>query len=256
VRVTWIGHSTVLLDLDGVRVLTDPLLRRRVVHLVRAADVPHPGEVSAVLVSHVHFDHLDLRSLDLLSRETTVVVPRGAGRLVRKRGFGDVVELVAGETTQLGAIVVHATHAEHRGDRGPFGVKAPTLGFVLRGSGASVFFVGDTGLFPELADLRPSPDVALLPVAGWGPRLPAGHLDADLAAEALRLLQPRYAVPIHWGTLWPGYRRTPYATAADAGALFASRAAEVAPDVEVVVLEHGERWRVGEARPAFIPTGR
>ena len=81
----------------------------------------------------------------------------------------------------------------------------------------------------------------MLPVAGWGPTVPAGHMDAARAAEALRLLQPRIAIPIHWGTLAPLYRRTPYDT--DAGARFAALARLAAPEVDVRVL------RVGETTP-------
>jgi L-ascorbate metabolism protein UlaG (beta-lactamase superfamily) len=80
-RLRWLGHSTVLIELDGVRVVTDPLLRRQVFHLRRAAalDLVDLGEVDAVLISHVHYDHLDLRSLSSLDRETTVCVPVGVG---------------------------------------------------------------------------------------------------------------------------------------------------------------------------------
>ena len=89
-RLTWIGHGTALVDLDGVRLLTDPLLRNRVAHLQRR--VPPPAaealrDLDAVLISHLHRDHLDLPSLRRVPRDLPLVVPRGAGRLLLRRGF-------------------------------------------------------------------------------------------------------------------------------------------------------------------------
>lgn len=256
--LTWLGHATVLCELDGVNLLTDPLLRRRAAHLVRGGPVPSTmpfDGIDVVLVSHVHFDHLDLPSLERLPRTTKLVVPRGAAPLLRRRGFDDVVEMRAGDVLEVGDVEVRATHAEHSASRGPLGVSAPSLGFLLTGS-RTIYFAGDTGLFSEMRGLGAPLDVALLPVAGWGPRLPAGHLDPESAATALRLLEPRFAVPIHWRTFWPLYRRGPYHESAAAGALFAAHAEELAPDVEVRILEIGERWPIGAAAAGFIPSGR
>jgi L-ascorbate metabolism protein UlaG (beta-lactamase superfamily) len=183
-RVTWIGHSTVLLELDGVRLLTDPVLRPRVLHLRRVA--PPAGEigpVDAILISHRHYDHLDSKSLARFDRATRVIAPR------RVRGFADVTEVVPGDDVAVGDVTVKATPAEHA---------RSSVGFLVTGS-ARVYFAGDTDLFDGMRDLAPV-DVALLPIAGWGPRLPPGHLDPARAAKALELLRPRIAVPIHWGT--------------------------------------------------------
>jgi L-ascorbate metabolism protein UlaG (beta-lactamase superfamily) len=239
-RITWLGHATVLLELDGVRLITDPLLRGRVAHLRRVAPVATDvGRLDAVLVSHLHYDHLDRPSLRRLGRSVRVVVPAGAGRLVGRWGFPDVVELAAGDELSVGAVTVRATHAEHDDRRGPFGTHAPAVGYVVTGS-HSVYFAGDTDLFDGMASLAPELGVALLPVAGWGPRIPAGHLDPRKAAEALVRLQPRVAVPIHWGT----YRRI--GLRGDAAALrepaekFARLAGELAPDVDVRIVPVGE----------------
>jgi L-ascorbate metabolism protein UlaG (beta-lactamase superfamily) len=235
--LTWLGHSTVVIDLEGTRVVTDPVLRARVWHLRRegvvAADAL--GDLDAILVSHTHYDHLDLRSLDRLDRNLTVVVPRGVARLVRRRGFKRVFELDVGEELALGGVRIRATRAEHESSRGPLSPSTPSLGYVVEGR-ARIYFAGDTGLFAEMSEIAPV-DVALLPVAGWGPRLPAGHLDPAGAAEALRLLRPKVALPIHWGTLWRVFADRPDDRPARE---FVRIAHELAPEVDVRVLSIGE----------------
>jgi L-ascorbate metabolism protein UlaG (beta-lactamase superfamily) len=240
VRITWIGHSTVLVELDGVRLVTDPILRARVLHLRRTGPVDREAlhGLDAALVSHAHYDHLDVPSLRRLGRSLPLVVPRGAARLLRRHGFEQVVELESGAETRIGSLTIRATHAEHGGRRGLFGVQAAAVGFHVSGS-ARVYFAGDTDIFDGMSSLAPNLDVALLPVAGWGSRLPPGHLDPLRAAEALRLLRPRVAVPIHWGT----YRRLGLsrdaATLREPAESFARLASELAPEVEVRVLPVG-----------------
>ena len=237
-RVTWIGHSTVVIELDGRRLVTDPVLRDRINVLRRvsgaAAEV---GAVDAVLVSHLHLDHLDLPSLQRLGRSVRVFVPVGGAKLLRKRGWSDVVELAAGESAALGELEITATHAEHPGRRSPWGDRAAAIGYVVSGS-QRVYFAGDTDLFDGMRELAPV-DVALLPVAGWGPRLPPGHMNERSAVEALGLLRPRVAVPIHWGTYRRlGLSRRDELLRAPAEA-FARLAATEQPGVEVRVLPVG-----------------
>lgn len=255
-RLTWIGHSTVLLDLDGVRLLTDPLLRYRVSYLRRQVPAVDPAEyadLDAVLVSHLHSDHLDLPSLERLGREALLVVPRGGGRLLERHGFRRVAEVEAGEEIRIGALKVRATHAEHGGARLPFGAKVPSLGYVVAGS-HRVYFAGDTGIFDGMAKIDPALDVALVPIGGWGPlapfweRLPSsipGHLDPRSAAEALQLLQPLLAVPIHWGTYAPlGLGQAMSASLNHPPRSFRRHAVELAPEVEVHILGQGETLRL------------
>jgi L-ascorbate metabolism protein UlaG (beta-lactamase superfamily) len=236
-RLTWFGHSTVLVELDGARVVTDPVLRRRVGHLRRenAVDPEAITPVDAILISHVHWDHLDLPSLESLGRDTRVVLPRGAAGLLERRGFTDVVEVGEGQRVDMNGLAVRATHAAHSAARGPLGARAPSLGYLL-GDRRRVYFAGDTDLFAGMAGLADRLRVALLPIAGWGPRLPPGHLDPERAAAALQMLRPPIAVPIHWGTYRPFYGRPP-TTAPEAE--FARRAGQAAPDVEVRVLDIG-----------------
>ena len=235
--LTWLGHSTVVIDVDGTRLVTDPVLGRRVWHLRRAAavDLRVLDALAGILVSHSHFDHLDHASLRRLDRTLPVVVPNGVGRILRGWGFARVLEVEAGDELELGGLALHVTHAEHESSRWPLTPRSASLGYIAEGS-TSVYFAGDTDLFAGMAELGPV-DAAVLPVSGWGSRLPAGHLDASGAAEALRLLRPKIAVPVHWGTF-----RTPFgALPGDRPAReFVRAAAEVAPDVDVRVLRIGE----------------
>ena len=244
-RIEYVGHATVLVDLDGVRLLTDPLLRNRVAHLKRVVPVDSRAlrGVDAVLISHAHYDHLDLPSLEKLHKKLTVVVPRGLGGLLRKRRFESVMEIEAGETFRIGSLEVRAVPAEHEGGRGPFGASADAIGYVVTGS-SSVYFAGDTDLFDGMGELGRI-DIGLIPIWGWGPTLgQGGHLDPRRAAEALTFVAPRVAIPIHWGTYFPihlGLRGAPRFLELPP-AEFVLAAGEVAPDVDVRVLQPGESW--------------
>jgi L-ascorbate metabolism protein UlaG (beta-lactamase superfamily) len=168
--------------------------------------------------------------------------------MLRRRGFDAVNEIAEGEEVSIGGVSVLATHAEHSARRGLFAGRVPALGFLISGS-AQIYFAGDTDVFPGMRDLRPGLDVALLPIAGWGPRVPAGHMDPRRAAEALVLLQPRSVIPIHWGTYARiGLSRDP-AVLREPGERFERLAAELAPDVMVRVLSPGESFTVPLLRP-------
>jgi L-ascorbate metabolism protein UlaG (beta-lactamase superfamily) len=228
----------VLIELGGVRLLTDPLLRSRVMHLRRRGAVPAPPErIDAVLLSHLHYDHLDLPSLRMLAPMPALVCPTGAGRLLERAGFPGAHELLPGESLELNGLHVEATAAAHGGSRLPWGLTVAPLGFVVRGE-RSVYFAGDTDLFDEMAKLGPV-DAALLPVAGYAPKLGPGHLDERRAAQAAALLRARVAVPIHWGTYHP-MAQSRGAWFSEPGRRFAACAAGLAPDVQVRLLAPGE----------------
>jgi L-ascorbate metabolism protein UlaG (beta-lactamase superfamily) len=241
-RIVFLGHSTVVIELDGVRLLTDPLLRGRIAHLRRqvpAVDMELCADPSAVLISHLHHDHLDLPSLRALGRATPLIVPRGAGSWLRSKGFAEVTELRAGASERVGNVTVTSVPAEHDGARATRVVRAEAIGYVVRGS-AAVYFAGDTGLFDGMSAIAPDLDVALLPVAGWGPTLGPGHMDPLEAARAAALLRPRVAIPIHWGTLLPiGLAARHRAALGEPPRRFAEHVALLAPEVEVRVLPPG-----------------
>jgi L-ascorbate metabolism protein UlaG (beta-lactamase superfamily) len=244
-RITFVGHATVLVELGGTRLLTDPVLRRRLLSVIHR----HPPEpapevtraIDAVLVSHMHHDHLDFPSLKRLDRDLPVIVPAGGARTLSRRGFKGGRELRVGERTMIGAVEVTATKAVHEGRRLKVGPVVEALGYELAAGDRRIYFAGDTGIFPELEELAGRIDVALLPIAGWGPRLDAGHLNPRTAAEAAALIRPRCVVPIHWGTL---IRRDLRKRAAEflggPAERFAAQLSELAPGVELALLEPGE----------------
>lgn len=242
-RIEYVGHATVFVDLDGVRLLTDPLLRNRVAHLRRSTPVNARTRrgIDAVLISHAHYDHLDIPSLERLGKEIPIVVPKGLGGLLRKRRFEAVIEVEEGETLAVGELRIHAVEAEHDGSRSPIGVAADPLGFVVSGS-KSIYFAGDTDLFAGMEQLGPI-DVGLIPIWGWGPDLGGGgHLDPKGAAEAAARIRPGVVVPIHWGTYFPihlGLAGRPRFVGLPP-LEFVTAMQERAPDIPVAVLKPGE----------------
>jgi len=242
-RVTYVGHATVRVDLDGVRLLTDPILRGRVGPLARHGPAPVPATtegVDAVLISHLHRDHTDIGSLRRLGRGARMLVPPGSRRFFERHGFDSVAELAPGESSRVGALTVTAVAAHHAGGRRRHAPRTLALGFLVRGR-RSVYFAGDTDLFEGMRSLDPDLDLALLPVWGWGPTLGSGHLDPRRAAEAAAMLSPRLAVPIHWGTLYPfGLARLRPDRLRLPGDEFATHMRELAPHVETRVLSPGE----------------
>jgi L-ascorbate metabolism protein UlaG (beta-lactamase superfamily) len=253
VRVNYIGHATVLIDIGHLRVLTDPVLRNRVVYLQRHGRNPSPELLAerapdVVLLSHLHYDHVDLPSLRRLSSKTTVIAPRGSGTYLRRWSGIHVQEVTEGDQVRVADVEISVVPASHG-----WGISAPrpltsSVGYVLRND-LSVYFAGDTDLFPAMVDIGRQFDLslALLPVWGYSHRLGKGHLTPMTAALALSQLHPRVAVPIHWGSLrlmgphsvWKSvdYMRSPPHA-------FAEHAARMAPQTEVRVLQPGEWTRL------------
>ena len=245
-EITFLGHASLLVEMEGQRILTDPLLRKRVWHLQRQPqefDRALLNDLSVVLISHAHSDHLDLPSLRMLDDDTRIVAPRGTGQILRKGGVTNFEEISEGESIKLGKVLITATRADHDGARFRYSTPAETLGFMIEGN-RKVYFAGDTDLFPEMAEFAGDLDVALLPVWGWGPTLGAGHLDPYQAAQALKLLRPALAIPIHWGTFFPfGLKWIMPRILSQPPRAFAAFAQRFTPEVKVLLLEPGESYR-------------
>jgi L-ascorbate metabolism protein UlaG (beta-lactamase superfamily) len=240
-RLTYVGHATLLIELDGLRILTDPVLGPRVGPLRRLGPAPDAdalGTIDAVLISHAHPDHFDRASLGRLAGDPLLVVPRGLGSAAAVTGR-PVREVAANERLDLGGVRIRALPARH--GRWPLRPGARPIGYLIEGS-TNVYFAGDTALYPAMARLAGHVDVALLPVGRWGPPHGPARLDPATAVDAARLVGARTAIPIHWGTLHvPGFGAGRWGWGSvDAGEAFASEARARAPKLDVRVLRPGE----------------
>lgn len=220
-RVTLINHSTVLLQQPGFHILTDPIWSERASPF--AAIGPRrrrePGvllenlpRIDTVLLSHNHYDHLDLPTLHrLVDRgQSQFVVPSGVARLLRSRNIGPVRELDWGESLPLGHTVIHAVPALHFSARGIFD-RNLTLwcGYVIDAPDGIVYFAGDTAFGDHFARIRErfgAPRLALLPIGAYEPRwfMSAVHMAPDEASTAHEILAARTSVAIHHGTFQLG----------------------------------------------------
>jgi L-ascorbate metabolism protein UlaG (beta-lactamase superfamily) len=252
VRITWWGHATTTIEANGTRLLTDPVLTSRIAHLRRRrgpAPSPEAGRCDAVLISHMHADHLHLTSLPLVAPDAALVVPRGAAKLIHQdsgAAFSDrCIEVAPGNQVRIGSLEITAVTAHHDGRRLPWSSHAgPALGFRVEGS-PSVWFAGDTDLYDDLAAEAGQVDLAVVPVGGWGPSLGPGHLDPERAAEAVHRVGARMAIPVHFGTFWPiGFDWIKPELFLPPGDRFKSTMTEVDPAVKVEVLVPGESTEV------------
>jgi L-ascorbate metabolism protein UlaG (beta-lactamase superfamily) len=205
--ITFLGHSSVLLSIEGTHILADPNFSRRIALVVRRRsrlpitidDLP---PIDAVLISHGHLDHLDVPTLRRLPRTATVVVPPGLQRLVERAGMKRVVTLSPWQEYRVKNLTVTAVPAKHFGGRSPLHTEAKYQGYVIEGS-TVIYFAGDTGLFEGLADIGAKWDIgaALLPIGAYEPPpFRRNHMSPEDAVQAALLLRARLVVPIHWGT--------------------------------------------------------
>jgi len=220
-RVTLVNHSTVLLQTAGVNVLTDPIWseraspfqwigpRRRRAPGIRWEDLPR---IDIVLVSHNHYDHLDLAMLRRLAGGAACqfVVPSGVARLLRSRRIEPVRELDWGESVELAASTIHCVPAIHFSARGLFD-RNRTLwcGFAMETERGVVYFAGDTAFGDHFAQIRErlgAPRLALLPIGAYQPRwfMSAMHMGPDEAVRAHAILGARSSIAIHYGTFQLG----------------------------------------------------
>jgi len=207
--VTFGGHATVIARYHGLAIAFDPMLGRWVGGVRRAVE---PGllpgdfnEVSLVLISHRHADHMHLPTLRRLPRSATVVVPAGAAGALSSLGFARVVELQPGSDLELRGVQVTACATSH-GDQD----LARGVSFVVHGDGPSLYLCGDSGYFSGFAEVgeRFAPDIALLPIGGFLPTsFRTRHMSPLDALFAFEDLRARLFVPIHHGAFALSYEQ-------------------------------------------------
>ena len=206
--LSWLGHATVVLDFDGVRLLTDPLLRPNVGLLRRIGPLPDPDlwrDPDAVLISHLHHDHAEVASLRLVGGVPVLTGPANAV-WVRRRVDAHCPDL-GDDWYDVGhGVGVRLVRADHTARPMPHRPN-DAHGHLVRDGSTTVWFAGDTSLYQEMADLPGLAggriDVALVPIGGWGPKLSPGHMGPVEAAEACGMVRPAAVLPIHHGTLHP-----------------------------------------------------
>jgi L-ascorbate metabolism protein UlaG (beta-lactamase superfamily) len=203
---TWWGHATATVELGGTRIVTDPVLGNRLLHLRRYVGKPGPEAVTQadlLVISHLHRDHCDLASLARYAPDVPILAPRGSEKLLSRLAHDRLVPVSPGDVVELAGVRVEVLGATHDGRRHPLArTHPPALGFRFENASGSCWYPGDTELRDEMSDVGPV-DLALVPIGGWGPTLDDGHLDPLEATEAVRRVGARWAVPVHWGTFWP-----------------------------------------------------
>lgn len=214
--LTWFGHSSVLLELDGHRVLTDPVWSKRAspfAHLGPRRLHPPPAPMAAlppldaVLISHDHYDHLDLATVRWLARnrDTVFVVPVGVGAHLRTWGVpaARVVELDWDESIRVGDLELTCTEARHFSGRGLTRNTTLWSSWTLTGPRHRAFFGGDTGYTEAFAEIgaRLGPfDLVLLPIGAYSHLWPDVHMTPEEAVRTHLDLRGHLLVPVHWAT--------------------------------------------------------
>jgi L-ascorbate metabolism protein UlaG (beta-lactamase superfamily) len=221
-RVTWLGHSSMLVEIGGRRFLTDPTFSPRISPVsfagpTRFWEAPMAAEalppIDAVLLSHDHFDHLDLPTIRALSGgadarggKTTFVAPLGVGAHLEAWGVdpAKIIELDWWDTTAIGGVEIACTPARHFSGRSPT-ARDRTLwgGLALMSPAHRVFFSGDTGMFPGFADIGRAYgpfDLTMMESGAYDAAWADVHIGPEQAVRAHQLLGGKVMLPVHWGT--------------------------------------------------------
>lgn len=207
----WLGHASFLGSIGGHRFLVDPLFSRHAGWFYRRF-LPPPmrigqlPDITAVLVTHNHYDHLDAELIRALPSEVAVVVPVGMGPWMRRRGCKRVLELEWWQKAEVGDLLITLVPACHWSRRGLFDTNRVLWGgYVIEGDGHSVYHSGDTARFDGFTEIGrrfPELDAAMLPIGGYQPPwyMEHYHLNPEQAGRAFLDLDARHLVPMHWGT--------------------------------------------------------
>ena len=211
-RITFINHASVLIQIDTMNIITDPIYNRSVGWIaprMQKAGIPfdHLPPLNQILISHNDYDHLSMQTLRKLRRkqQATILVPFGDAKYARKAGFVKVLEMNLWETFECEQIKITCVPAKHKSNRMPLQrSKQLCCGYIIENNYATIYFAGDTGYgehFKEISS-RFSIHVAILPIGAYKPYnwFKAIHLHPRTAIQAFIDLHAEILIPIHWGT--------------------------------------------------------
>jgi L-ascorbate metabolism protein UlaG (beta-lactamase superfamily) len=216
-RVTYIGHATLLIEVEGKRFLTDPNFDTTLGGFLPRVSLPGIAldalpKLDAILVTHAHADHMSFDSLDALPRDIPLYAPPAVARWLVKQDYKHALPLAPGECTSVDNVRIRAASATHKGHR--YGVdrwRSAANMYLFETKTVSAFFAGDTALVADTTQLVESHltaegrvlDIALLPIGHapwWKPGFRKGHLTSADALTLFERLKAKYLIPYHWGT--------------------------------------------------------
>ena len=252
-RTVWFGHASVLVEIDGVRIMTDPMLSERAspVQLVgpqRFHPPPIPLEqlagIDAVVISHDHYDHLDMATVRQLAQGAThFYVGLGVGAHLERWGVprAQIHEMAWWEHADVKGVRIHCTPARHYSGRTSMNNSTLWASWMLQGPTHSLYFSGDTGYgghFSEVRQRLGAPDVSLMKVGAYGSTWLDIHMDPEAAVRAHGDLGAKTMLPVHWATFNLAYH-------AWEEPILRTRAAAAARGVDVITPRVGEVFEFG-----------
>lgn len=249
IHIGWVGHSTVLMSFGGFAILTDPNFAKRVVISRRAVGLPiEPEEIKEldlILISHAHYDHLDLSSLKRLPKQALLVVPQGCQALVDGLGFSKVIEMKWNDVFQTQGLAIEAIQPAHWGKRSPFDNDHRGYnGYLLSQNGKRILFAGDTG-YSKIFEVKGKEgiiDLAFLPISAYKPDwFRRNHASPEEALKMFVESAARFMVPIHWGTFILSHE--PLTEPPERLKIEAKR---LGIEDRVIILRHGESFTLPE----------
>ncbi|GAX88851.1 MBL fold metallo-hydrolase [Effusibacillus lacus] len=247
--ITWIGHSTLLLQMSGLNILADPVWANRMgfekrlappgIHL---AELP---DIDVVLISHSHYDHLHFASLRGLKGNPLHLVPEGLGKLFRKKGFRQVEELCWWDQKRIGGVEFHFVPAQHWSRRTPWDTNTSHWGgWVITSAGSTLHFVGDSGYFRGFKEIgqRFDIDYVLMPIGAYEPEwfMSAQHVTPEEAVKAYLDLRADQFIPMHYGA----FRLADDTPKEALERLLAEWDRLGLPQSKLKILKHGETLRI------------
>lgn len=207
-KITWVGHATFLIEMEGEFLLTDPNFSNKVLGLPRLQapglkpeDLP---SLSAIPVTHAHYDHLDIFSYKYFSIHTPLIVPEGLGKFFQKFLPNPVTEIPPWSEYRLENIQIFTVPVKHQGFRLSGLTYRGTTGFIFKKEDLSIFFPGDTAYSNHFSEISKAHkiDIALLPIGAYEPKwlMKNRHMNPEEALKAFEDLKARVMIPYHWGT--------------------------------------------------------